>query len=328
MATVVAVFLALHSLFAGGASHEVPVHTVHREAWVMGTRLRVTVEGPNASSAAEAVLAEVERMDRVLSTWSRDSDIGEVNTAAVNVPVAVSRELALLLAEAEGWARRTDRAFDPTVGPLVDAWDLRGEGRTPPPDVLAAALRAAGPDAFEVDAAASTVIRRTPAAWLDTGAFGKGAALRTAARLLRESDTERAVVDLGGQIWASAAPDRPWPVSVAHPRRRDESVARLLVSNVSVATSGMSERPGHILDPRTGRPAPTWGSVTVVSADPFTADVLSTALYVMGPEAGMAWALSVPEVAALFLTETKAGLNPTWTPAMERWLINTDLEIH
>lgn len=320
----VAIVLALLRLFVWDAPTEHSISTVRREAWVMGTRLQITVEGSTAESTAEAVLTQVEYIDRVLSTWSSDSEIGEVNAAPVNIPLGASADLTSLLAEAERWARRTDRAFDPTLGPLVDAWDLRGEGHSPRPDVIEAALAAAGPEAFSVDPRRSTVTRHSAAAWFDTGAFGKGAALREVARLLRESDVERALVDLGGQIWTMASPDSPWPVEVAHPRRRGEPVARLLLYDVSVATSGMSERPGHILDPRTGRPAPAWGSVTVVSADAFDADVLATALYVMGPEAGMTWALRASSVAALFLEETKDGLLPTWTPAMERWLIDID----
>jgi thiamine biosynthesis lipoprotein len=98
-------------------------------------------------------------------------------------------------------------------------------------------------------------------------------------------------------------------------------VARLEVHGVSVATSGVSERPGHLLDPRTGLAAPAWGSVTVVSPDPFEADVLSTALYVMGPERGLAWARA-EGVAALFLATEDAGLRATWTEAIDAWLVD------
>jgi len=115
---------------------------------------------------------------------------------------------------------------------------------------------------------------------------------------------------------------------VSHPEHRATPAAWLLLHGVSAATSGTSERwievdgrrYGHILDPRTGWPVPAWGTVTVVHADALVADVLATALYVMGPEHGMRWLEGRPEVAALFLESQDGRLHGRWTPAMERWM--------
>ena len=292
-----------------------------REAWVMGTRALIIAEAADrrrAERATEAALREIERLEGVLSSWDPGSELGLANAAVPGRPVAVSEELALVLGEAETWAVRTGRAFDPTVGALVDVWDLRGGGRTPTDDELAAARAATGPGAVRV-VAGRNVVRSSGRAWIDSGAFGKGAALRAAAEVARKERVDRLLVDLGGQLWAEAGADAAWPIDVAHPRQRDLPVARLEVHGVSVATSGASERPGHLLDPRSGRPAPAWGSVTVVSADPVEADVLSTALYVMGPSEGLAWARA-HGIAALFLESTPEGLRSTATSDMERWL--------
>ena len=304
---------------------------VEREAWVMGTRMHVVVEAPTrgaALRATEATLLEVERYDRLLSTWDPDSEIARVNTAPPGIPLSLTPELAGLLEEAEAWAVRSGRRFDPTVGALVDVWDLRGEGRIPTEVDLAEALARTGPEAFALDRRTPAVRRLVPGAWLDTGGFGKGAALRAAARVLKDHGVARALVDLGGQLWAGSEVGEPWPVGIAHPARRHETVAVLEVGGVSVATSGTSERwgevegerLGHILDPRTGRPVPAWGSVTVVSPDPLEADVLATALYVMGPDEGMAWALGETDAGVLFAREGDDGLDLTWNEAMERWL--------
>lgn len=305
-----------------------PGSTVEREAWVMGTRLRIVIEGDGALDASEAVLREVERLDAMLSTWTAGSGISAVNGATPGASVRVAPELVEVLAEAEWWADRTGRAFDPTVGPLIEAWDLRGRGRLPSKGELQAALGAVGGDAFLLDAHTGRVERRVAGAWLDSGAFGKGAALRAAARLLRARGVARALVDLGGQLWLVARADAPWSLGVAHPSRRQEVVARLRVSDVSVATSGTSERwvdvagarRGHILDPRTGASVPAWGSVTVVSPDAFEADVLATALYVMGPVEGLEWARSHTAAGVLFLEERDGLLRATWNAPMERWL--------
>ncbi len=125
-------------------------------------------------------------------------------------------------------------------------------------------------------------------------------------------------------------PREPWSIAVAHPFDRTRPVARLRVQGVAVSTSGNSERwverngsrIGHILDPRTGRPTASWGSVTVVAEDPLAADVLSTALYVQGPDEGLRWMRDDPDVGVLFLIDRAGALEARWNPAMERWFEN------
>ena len=132
-------------------------------------------------------------------------------------------------------------------------------------------------------------------------------------------------------IGRDASRGSPWSVGVAHPSHRQEVVARLLVEDASVATSGNSERAhvvagepiGHLIDPRTGHPAALWGSVTVVAGDPMLADVLSTALYVMGPVAGLAWSRQLDDVGALFVVECDGSLVSRCNAALERWLVDS-----
>lgn len=306
---------------------------VAREAWTMGTRLGVVIEATSvaeATHAAEEVVREVERFERMLSTWDPRSEMHAVNTAELGRPIDPSPELALLLAEAERYSRISGAAFDSRIGALVDAWDLRGAGVEPTADALRRAREAAGSRSISVDESTGTVIRHASAAWIDTGGFGKGAALRSVARGLESVNVSRALIDLGGQLWAQGSADEPWSVHVAHPTERQRPVARLEIQGVSVATSGTSERfieidgvrRGHILDPRTGRPAPAWGSVTVVSSDALEADALATALYVMGPHVGLAWAERQGGVDALFLQVDDGELTASWTRSMEQWLID------
>lgn len=310
---------------------QTPVGSVtERAVLAMGTVMTARVEGPGSSEGAEAVVDAVEHHDRLLTTWTDDGPMAALNAAPPGVTVRPDPELVALLAEAEAWAVRTGRAFDPTLGALVDAWDLRGKGRVPTPEKLEAALARVGPATFAVDPDAGTVSRHVDGAWIDTGGFGKGAALRAAADTLRAHGVRRALLDLGGQILAVAARgEAPFDVAVAHPSQRDLPAATLRLADASAATSGNSERGlvvdgvrvGHILDPRTGRPAPWWGSVTVVSADALEADVLSTALYVMGPDAGLAWARGLPDVGVLFLVDHGGALEALCNEAMGRWLV-------
>lgn len=302
-----------------------PPARVTRTAWLMGTRARIDVEGRSraeAIDASEAVLRVMSSAEERLSTWRDDSELTRLNRLPPGTTDRPDGELAALLAEVASWVGRTGGAFDPAVGALVDAWDLRGSGRVPSPDEIRAARSASGRSGIHVDPSTGAVTRQADAAWLDAGAFGKGAALRRARLKLEEHGVRAAVLDLGGQVTVFGP--EPLTVSVAHPTDRDTPVFRLEVADASVATSGQSERGfdvdgerlGHILDPRDGRPVPAWGSVTVVAPDPLTADILSTALYVMGPGTGLQWATE-REVAALFSVVTDSGLAQRMTPAME-----------
>lgn len=295
---------------------------VEREAWTMGTRFRLVVEAAtreDAIRASEAALDEVERMERMLSSWDSTSELSRLNAATVGVPISISDGLETVLSEVAAWSDSTEGSFSPWIGALVDAWDIRGRGRTPTSSEITRALEATGEELIEVRS--GRAVRRSARAWIDAGAFGKGAALHAAARRLEELGVVRGLLDLGGQLWTVAPPGASWTVLVAHPDRRSDPVARLQVAGVSVATSGLSERPGHLLDPRTGLTAPDWGSVTVVHQDPLAADVLATALYVMGPREGLRWA-EERHVAALFLTADEGPVVASWTAALDPWLVH------
>lgn len=303
---------------------------VEREAFLMGTLLRVQVAAPSrtaALAATESAFAEVRRLEGLLSTWQPETEVQRLNTARVGETVRLAPEVFVLLRTAVAWADSTGGAFDPVVGALIDAWQLRGRGRVPGEADLAAALAASGIHRLVLDSVAGTALRRDSAAWVDTGGFGKGAALRAVERVLRGSGVRSALVDFGGQVLAlgEAAEGGAWPVAVAHPTRRREPATWLRLRNRSAATSSASERfvePngerfGHILDPRTGRPVPAWGSVTVVAADALVADIVSTALFVLGPRHGMEWAQGREDVGVLFLIEQESTVTAWWNEAME-----------
>lgn len=333
-----ALALAAAALLPGAVSSDseispAPGVTVERTRILMGTRVRVRVTAAareEALAVSDSAFAALRRSEELLSTWREDTELARLNRAPVGQPFRASPRLFDLLSEVWRWSDSVGGAFDPAVGALVDAWDLRGDGRRPGPDALRSARAASGRECFRLEAGARTVTPRCPEAWIDAGGFGKGAALERALRVLERSAAGGALVDAGGQLLAVGSPPdrRRWRIAVAHPERRDEPIGWLAVRDASVATSSLSERSvvvggvarGHVLDPRTGRPAPDWGSVTVVSRDPVAADVLSTALYVLGPEEGLAWARAHGPVPALFLETTGQEISASWTRSMQRYL--------
>jgi thiamine biosynthesis lipoprotein len=267
---------------------------VERRLSVMGTVLDLRVEGADrarALDASEAAAREISRVEDLLSTWKPGGPLDRLNRASPGEPVVLGVEAAGALAEVFAWSDRTGGVFDPTVLPLVRAWDLRGAGRVPGDRELSVALAATGRSRFRVDAAGGRAWRLAAEAGIDEGAWGKGYALDRAAAALRQVRTRRALIDLGGQVLALGRT----VVSIADPRNRGHAAATLSVANASVSTSGNSERGltvggrrvGHLLDPHTGAPAPDFGSATVVAPTGLAADVLSTAFFVLGPEKGL-----------------------------------------
>ena len=268
----------------------------------MGTEMRAVACAESRESgvaALEAAFAAIREVENRLSTWIEASELSRLNAAPPRQWVELSGPTARLLVEMRAWSARTHGAFDPAVGMLLNAWDVRGAGRVPADAELARALDATGIRFVEIDSD-NPRARRLRGVLLDAGAFGKGAGLRAAeAALLQVAGLHSAVLDFGGQIeivTRSGSAQR-WTIEVADAARRQAPLERIRTGPVSVATTGASERFfevdgrrfGHVIDPRSGRPVPAWGSVTVVAADPVTADVLSTALFVMGPETAIEW---------------------------------------
>lgn len=267
-----------------------------REVFAMGTRLKVHLQAAQTAAATEAILAEVERIEAACSTWRPDSAFSRINTADGR-PVPLDREWIQLLVETREWNRRTQGAFDPVLMALLKVWGVREGGRMPGPDERSAAMEASGAALLELDEVAGTARLRHPNAGLEEGAFLKGYALDAGRRVALAMGVRNGWADLGGQILVWGTPKR---VAIADPLKRGTGRASVLLTEGSLSTSGCSERGRHILDPRTGTPCEAWGSVSVVAPSGFDADVLSTALYVLGPEAGLAWA-EAHHVPALFL---------------------------
>ena len=308
------------AITAAGSVQSVP-QLVVRDVYLMGTRASLATYAPTREAGVvtlESALAALERTEAELSTWRETSDISRLNRQPVSTPWHATPAMCRLLAEVWRWHRATGGAFDPAIGRLLAAWDVHGEGAVPDPGAQARAANLSGLALLSLDSAECTVTRLSDAA-IDAGAFGKGEALDRAAAVM---GVDPWMIDLGGQVSAGGAAGDGWPVAIAHPSDRDMPYAHIRLSHGSVATSGGSERDrtirgtrvGHIFDPRTGRPATFSGSVTVWHERGVVADILSTALYVMGPDEGLRWA-AANQIAAMYLSPAGSGVKTAMTPA-------------
>lgn len=291
---------------------------ITRRLALMGTTLDLEVTARTRSEAlgaSEAAVRAIEAAEQRLSTWRPDTELSRLDRAAAGVPIPISPALAADLSAALDCARDTGGAFDPTVGPLVEAWGLRSGGRRPSESEIETARRATGFAGLRLatDAAGQpTATKGRAELAIEEGGFGKGAGLAEALSALSSAPgVSSATLDFGGQV--AIFGDHPARVALADPDRRERQVLELSIDRGSLSTSGNGERGmtidgeriGHLLDPRTGRPAPDFGSLTVWAADPLRADCLSTGLYVLGPEAALAWAAAHPGVEVVALVRDR-----------------------
>jgi thiamine biosynthesis lipoprotein len=280
---------------AGAAAEEL----VQRDAYLMGTRVRLVTWAATRSSGLarlDRALEALETTEAELSTWRDDSAIAALNRSAPDATWKATGQLCDTFRTVAEWNKRTAGTFDPAIGRLIDVWDIHGAGRIPSDAEVERALTVSGFRLLEFDPVRCVVVRRDDVT-IDVGAFGKGDGLDRAARVLGDAPW---MIDLGGQVSVHSAPpgQNGWVVSIAHPLERSRPTISLRIRDGSLSTSGGSERDlmvagqrvSHHLDPRTGRPASFRGSVSVWHPRALAADILSTALFVMGPEEGLRWA--------------------------------------
>ncbi len=274
-----------------------PVPLVTVTDFMMDTYVTVTAAA-DRERQVDALLTELRRLGEIFDRYRPDSCVSRVNAAAGSW-VDVDPELVTLLLLLESWSGPTGGLFEPTVGPLVDAW---GFGSAAGPGVpttaeLRAALDLVDHSGLEVDADAGRVRLTGPGMSLDLGGVAKGYAMDLAAAAARELGLNAVLLEVGGDILGLG--ERPgggyWRIGVQDPRQPDRLTGVLRLVDRAVATSGDYQRYfeadgvryHHILDPRTGYPGTGTTSVSVVAPSVSEADLLSTAVFLMDPAAGL-----------------------------------------
>jgi len=283
--------------------------TVARARFLMGTVF--TFEAPPGRDLRataewlEGALDEVDRLERILSNWRIESEVSRLNREDGGRSVRVSFDLYEVIEASLRWARETGGAFDPTVEPLIRVNRSPENVRAPDagPKVDRSTRLHGNWRGVELIPGTRAVRFRAGVAGIDLGGIGKGYALDRAAEFLRARGIARALLDAGGQTLALGAPpgEDGWRVSVADPVQRFRPTIPLLLRDVSVATSGNSERPSEIFDPAKGTPVRSRGSATAIALDATSADALSTALFVMGPSKGVRWARNRRDLVVIYL---------------------------
>ena len=252
---------------------------------VMGTtaEVRATLPAENAGAALDAAFAALDLVDRRMSLW-KESELRALNRSGAAL---VSPETAAVLAHALEVAEASGGAFDPTVEPLLRArGDYGGAPRDVAPGEERRLLAAVGWRRVHLDRGTRRV-RLERGTRLDLGGIAKGYATDLALAALRDAGAQAGLVDLGGSSLGSFG--ETLEVVLRDPEDPGRPPFGLFrAREASVSTSAGDQKPGHIVDPRTGSAASAVLTATVVARSGIEADALSTAVFVLGPEDGLA----------------------------------------
>jgi len=280
---------------------------------IMGTRISVEVwhEDPAAAGAAiDAVIAEMHRVDELMSHYKPESQLSQVNRDAAKAPVKVDPELAGLIARALEFSELSDGAFDITYASVGYLYDYR-ERKHPTEAEIQAALPAVNWRHVVVDREASTVRFLEPGVRIDLGGIAKGHAVDSSIAILEARGIRNATVTAGGdsRILGDRR-GRPWVVGIRHPDERDRVIARVPLEDAAISTSGDYERffdedgvrYHHIIDPATGKSPRGVRSVTVIGPNSTLTEGLTKSVFILGPERGIALIEAQEDVDAVVVT--------------------------
>jgi thiamine biosynthesis lipoprotein ApbE len=276
--------------------------------------------GTTAARRAESVaLAEVDRLEAILSGWSSTSELARW-LATQDVDVAVSPELADVLHASDVWRVRTGGAFDAAAQAIIAL--LRDGSAECSDDALRVLLASLRGPRWHVDRRAGIARRLTTHA-ISVDAIAKGYIVTRAAALARAVEgVSEVLLNVGGDVQHLG--DRPAVVGVTDPFAPAENatpIAVVRLRDAAIATSGgyrrgfiaHGRRVSHIVDPRTGRPTERIASASVFAPDCATADALSTAFSVLAPQESVALADSLHDVGCLLVErDGTITTNATW----------------
>jgi len=290
----------------------------------MGSTYTIVAYGPDRvklETAVELAFEEVRRLDNLLSNYKPRSEWSLVNREAANRSVKVSPELFEFLESCLAYSRQTEGAFDITVGPLVKTWGFyKGSGRLPHRAEIRGAMARVGYRNILLNKETLEVRFAREGVEMDPGGIGKGYAVDRVVEILKEQGIRSAMVTAGGSsIYGLGAPpgDPGWRVNIRHPRDPKRNVSHVVLNNLSMSTSGTSEKffyagrklYSHIFDPRTGYPAQGMLSVSVTAPRTIDSEAWTKPFFIHG----RAWAQKKrPAGMKVFVCDDKAEIACAW----------------
>jgi thiamine biosynthesis lipoprotein len=283
----------------------------------MGSRFEITVVAKDSTVAnidIDDAVAEITRIEKLISSWDLNSQTSTINRNSGVKPVVVDPELFGLIERASKISKLTDGAFDISYASMDDIWKFDGSmTEMPSEDIIRTSVAKVGFQNIVLDKEKSTVFLKIKGMKIGFGAIGKGYAADKAKSLLIKKGIASGIINASGDMntWGKQPNGKEWKVAITNPLNKNKVFALLPTTNGAVVTSGNYEkyvnfndiRYTHIIDPRTGYPSSGIISVTVFAPKAELADALATSVFVMGKEVGLDRINQLPNIECIIIDD-------------------------
>lgn len=285
---------------------------------LMGNRFEISVLSDNEQWAAECIAAaitEISRIEKLLTTYSEDSQTNKINNNAGIAPVKVDKEVFDLIERSLKISSLTQGAFDISYGSIDKRlWNFDKEMTSLPDEKTAKQLvRLINYKNILLDKENCTVFLKEKGMRIGFGGIGKGYAAEKAKHLLKEIGVQSGIVNAAGDLttWGLQANGKPWTIGIANPESKQHSFSSLNITDMAVATSGNYEKfvvingkkYSHTIDPKTGLPVSGIKSVTIINPNAEIADAMATPVMIMGIKVGLDMVNQIKGLACLIIDD-------------------------
>lgn len=283
----------------------------------MGSRFQITLVDKDSISAEQNIdkaVAEITRIENLISEWRPETQISQVNQNAGIKPIKVDREVFDLTKKGLYFSKLTDGAFDISIVAMDKIWKFDDSmDELPSEQAIKKSVRNVGYQNIILDSTNSTIFLRNPGMKIGFGSIGKGYAADKTRDLMKSMGVKAGIIDASGDIstWGTQPDGKPWAIGINNPFNDHKMAAILYFKENAVTTSGSYEkyaeihgkRYSHIMNPKTGYPSTGLTSVTITGPNATMANGFSTSVMVLGEKEGLKLLKQFPEYHYLLITD-------------------------
>jgi thiamine biosynthesis lipoprotein len=274
----------------------------HKSLKLMGNRFQLSAVSKSetlANAAIDAGISEIQRIEKLLTTYNEESETALINRNAGIRPVEISQETFDLIRRSQKISEITQGAFDITYGSVDKRlWNFDASMRKLPDARTASQMvRLINYRNIQMDKLDYSVMLKEKGMRIGFGGIGKGYAAERAKLVMKEKGTESGIVNASGDMttWGLQPDGKPWTIGIADPNAKDKIFSYMNITDMAVATSGNYEKfilvngqkYSHTINPKTGLPIRGIKSVTIISTNAEVADAMATPVMIMGIRAGL-----------------------------------------
>jgi len=310
---LIRIFFILIFLVQGNYARAQSEILVRKQAYLMGSVFEISLTGRDSillNDHINQAIAEISRIENLISEWKPETQVSEVNRLAGIRPVKVDQELLELTQRALEYSKMTDGAFDISIAAMDRIWVFDGSmDEMPSEEAIRNSVSKVGYVHIHIDTVASTIYLEKQGMKIGFGSIGKAYAADKSRELMQKLGVEGGLINASGDIavWGHPPGKKRWTIGVTSPHKPTKIAKKIRLKDGAVVTSGSYQkyvefngvRYSHIIDPRTGYPASELSSVTVSGPSAEFANALSTSIMVLGSRKGRKLMKQFPDYSLL-----------------------------